>query len=56
MHEADLKEGKFTRQESSGVDLAITALAASTPDDHELLERGVMAVFEGLYTVLKQKT
>jgi hypothetical protein len=55
VHEADLKEGKFTRQESTGVDLAINALAASTPDDHELFERGV-AIFEGLYTVLKQKT
>lgn len=55
MHEADLKEGKFTRQESTGVDQAISALAASTPDDHELLERGV-SMLEGLYAVLKQKT
>ena len=54
VHEADLHDGKFTRQESTGVDLAISALAASTPDDHALLERGV-AMFEGLYTVLKQK-
>jgi hypothetical protein len=36
--------------------MAITALAASTRDDHELLERGVVAIFEGPYTVLKQKT
>jgi len=54
VHEADLHDGKFTRQESTGVDLAISALAASTPDDRELLERG-LAIFEGLYTVLKQK-
>ena len=55
VHEADLHDGKFTRHESTGVDLAIAALAASTPDDHELLERG-MAILDGLYTVLKKKT
>jgi len=55
VHEADLQDGKFTRQESTGLDLAIGALAASTPDDHELLERG-MALFEGLHGVLKKKT
>ena len=54
VHEADLHDGKFTRHESPGVDLAIRALAEATPDDHELLERG-MAIFDGLYTVLKQK-
>jgi len=55
VHEADLHDGKFTRHEASGVDLAISALAASTRDDHELLERG-MAIFDGLHTVLKKKT
>ena len=53
MHEADLHDGKFTRDEASGVDLAISALVASTPDDHELLERG-MAIFDGLHAVLKK--
>jgi hypothetical protein len=55
VHEADLHDGKFTRSEATGVDLAINGLVEATPDDHELLERG-MAIFEGLYTVLKQKT
>lgn len=55
VHEADLHDGKFTRDESTGLDLAISGLAASTPDDHELLERG-MAIFDGLYAVLKRKT
>jgi len=55
VHEADLRDGKFTRQESTGVDLTIKGLAAATKDDHELLERG-MAIFDGLYSVLKQKT
>ena len=55
VHEADLRDGKYTRQESTGVDLAIKGLAASTQDDHELLERG-MSLFDGLYSVLKQKS
>ena len=41
--------------EATGVDLAINGLVEATPDDHGLIERG-MALFEGLYTVLKQKT
>jgi hypothetical protein len=53
VHEADLHDAKFTRNESTGVDLAIKGLAAGTQDDHELLERG-MAIFDGLYTVLKE--
>ena len=55
VHEADLHDGKFTRNESIGLDLAVKGLAESTPDDHELLERG-MAIFDGLYAVLKRKT
>jgi hypothetical protein len=55
VHEADLHDGKFTRNEATGVDLAINALVEATPDDDELLAGG-MAIFEGLYTVLKQKT
>jgi hypothetical protein len=35
--------------------LAIKGLAEATHDDHDLLERG-MAIFDGLYTVLKRKT
>jgi len=54
VHEADLHDGKFTCQEATGLDLAINGLVEATPDDHDLLERG-MAIFEGLYTVLKQK-
>ena len=54
VHEADLHDGKFTRDESTGVDLAIRGLAEATSDDHDLLERG-MALFDGLYKVLKQK-
>ena len=31
VHEADLHDGKFTRDEASGVDLAISGLVASHP-------------------------
>ena len=39
VHEADLHDGKFTRNESTGVDLAIRGLAASIQDDHALLKQ-----------------
>jgi hypothetical protein len=55
VHEADLHDGKFSRAEAVGVDLAVRALAAHVSEDHELLERG-MALFDGLYAVLKQKS
>src|SRR5262245_28389289 len=53
VHEADLHDGKFTRHDALGLDLAIKGLAEATPDDHELLERGG-AMFDGIYTVLKR--
>src|SRR5213593_4389822 len=55
VHEADLHDGKFTRNEALGLDLAVKGLAESTQDDHELLEQG-MAIVDGLYAVLKRKT
>ena len=55
VHEADLHDGKFARGEAQGIDLAVSGLVAATPDDHELLERG-MILFDGLYATLKQKT
>jgi hypothetical protein len=55
VHEADLADGKFTSREAPGLDLAVRALAQSVDDDGELLDRG-MAVFDGLYALLKRKT
>jgi hypothetical protein len=55
VHEADLHDGKFTRNEAPGIDLAINGLVEAIPDDDELLVRGT-ALFDGLYAVLKQKT
>jgi len=54
VHEADLHDGKYSRSEAIGVDLSIRALAEATADDHDLLTHG-MALFDGLYSVLKQK-
>ncbi|PYM85250.1 MAG: hypothetical protein DME09_06275 [Candidatus Rokuibacteriota bacterium] len=55
VHEADLHDGKFARGEAQGIDLAVSGLVAATPDDHELLERG-MTLFDGLYATLRQRT
>jgi hypothetical protein len=55
VHEADLHDGKFTRNEAAGVDLAMNGLVEAIPDDHELIARGT-ALFEGVYAVLKQRT
>jgi hypothetical protein len=54
VHAADLDDGKFTRPEARGIDLAVSGLVAAIPDDHELLERG-MALFNGLYATLKRQ-
>ncbi len=54
VHEADLRDGKFTRGEAQGIDLAMSGLVAAIPDDHELLDRG-MTLFDGLYTTLKRQ-
>jgi len=53
VHEADLHDGKFTRTEATGLELAIKGLAEAVPDDQELLERGGL-LFDGVYTVLKR--
>jgi len=54
VHEADLRDGKFTRPEAPGVDFALKGLAATIHDDHELLERG-MVVLDGLYATIKSR-
>ncbi len=53
VHEADLHDGKFSRTETTGVDLALRGLATTIHEDHELIERG-MGVFDGLYAAMKR--
>ena len=51
IHEADLRDGKFARDEARGVDLAVRGLLAAIPDDEAALAAG-LTLFEGLYGAL----
>ncbi len=48
VHEADLRDGKYPHDEARGIDAAIRAFLAASPDDHKVLEQGI-ALFDGLY-------
>ena len=37
VHEADLRDGKYAHEEARGIDVAIRALLAASPDDHQVL-------------------
>ena len=52
VHEADLRDGKFDRPETDGVNLAVRGLAASIKDDDELVALGLL-LFDGLYAALE---
>jgi hypothetical protein len=54
VHEADLRDGKFAREEARGLDLAIRGLLAATPDDDAVLAIG-LTLFEGVYAALAGK-
>jgi hypothetical protein len=51
VHEADLRDGKYPRDEARGLDLAVRGLLAAIPDDARALEAG-MTLFEGLYATV----
>jgi hypothetical protein len=55
VHEADLRDGKFPHEEARGIDVAIRALLAASPDDHQVLAHG-MTLFEGLYATTAKKS
>ena len=55
VHEADLRDGKYPREEARGIDVAVRALLAASPDDHQVLAQG-MAVFEGLYATTSRRS
>jgi hypothetical protein len=48
VHEADLRDGKYAHDEARGIDAAIRALLAASPDDQQVLAHGSL-LFEGLY-------
>lgn len=54
VHEVDLRDGKFDREEARGVDLAIRGLVAALKDDHEVLAHG-MVLFDGLYAMVGER-
>jgi hypothetical protein len=54
VHEADLRDGKYAREEARGIDVAMRALLAASPDDHQVLGQG-MALFEGLYATTSRR-
>lgn len=51
VHEADLRDGKYPREEARGLDLAIRGLLAALKDDEAVLTAG-LTLFDGLYEVL----
>ena len=54
VHEADLRDGKFPRDEARGIDLVIRGPLSAHSDDNEVLTHG-LAVFEGLYAGASRK-
>ena len=54
VHEADLRDGKYPHEEARGIDAAIRALLAASPDDHQVLAHG-LTLFEGLYATTSAK-
>ena len=54
VHEADLRDGKFPHEEARGIDLAVRAMLAASPDDQQVLTQG-MSLFEGLYATTSKK-
>ncbi len=54
VHEADLRDGKFQRDEARGLDLVLRGLLAAVKDDHEALAQGLV-LFDGLYSTIGER-
>jgi hypothetical protein len=55
VHDIDLKDGKFAREETPGIDRIIAGIAMAHTDDESRLARGT-AVFDDLYEYFKRKS
>jgi hypothetical protein len=55
VHEADLRDGKYPHEEARGIDVAIRALLAASPDDYQVLAQG-MTLCEGLYATTTRRS
>jgi hypothetical protein len=54
VHEADLRDGKYPREEARGLDLVLRGLLAAVKDDHEALAQG-LTLFDGLYSTIGER-
>ncbi|GGG55988.1 chrB protein [Pseudohongiella nitratireducens] len=54
VHDIDIKDGKFAREEVAGIRTLITSICLSTSDDDERIRRGSV-VFADLYRYFKRK-
>jgi hypothetical protein len=54
VHDIDLKDEKFGREEAPGIKTLINGICADTRDDDERLVRGA-AIFDDLYAVFSRK-
>jgi hypothetical protein len=54
VHDIDLKDAKFAREEAAGIKALINGICADTRDDDERLGRGA-AIFDDLYAVFSRK-
>jgi hypothetical protein len=54
VHEADLRDGKYPHEEARGLDVAVRALLAASPDDHQVLAQG-MSLCQGLYATTARR-
>ncbi len=54
VHDIDLKDSKFSRQETSGIEQVIAGVAMAHKDDEARLARGA-AIFDDLYEYFKRK-
>jgi hypothetical protein len=54
VHDIDLKDGKFGREEAAGIARVVDGIAAGNKEDERRLERGA-AVLDDLYEVFRRK-
>lgn len=54
VHDIDLKDAKFKREETAGVAAAVAGIAMGTRDDEERLAQGAV-LFQALYNLMRSK-
>jgi len=55
VHDIDLKDGKFGRPETRGVERLLSGILRASPTDEERLQRGFV-LFDGLYESFRRRT